>query len=81
MDNSKVPVQTSIMKTTEDWGACVARAFLCNYLVCLAVWQATAAQDISSKILGILFPVGGEQWIPLSCREAKSGLLNASISA
>lgn len=60
MNNSKVPVQTSIMKTTEDWGACVCRAFCCNYLVCLAVWQATAAMDISSKILGILFPVGGE---------------------
>lgn len=56
--NSKVPTQISIQKTTEDWGAAVCRGFLCNYLVCLAVWQATAAQDICGKILGILFPVG-----------------------
>ena len=28
-----------------------------NFLVCLAVWQATAAQDIISKIFAIFFPV------------------------
>ena len=28
-----------------------------NFLVCLAMWQATAAQDIIGKIFGIFFPV------------------------
>jgi len=29
----------------------------CNWLVCLGVWMALAAQDVSGKILAIFFPV------------------------
>lgn len=30
---------------------------LCNWLVCLAVWGATAARNIGSKIMAIFFPI------------------------
>lgn len=30
---------------------------LCNWLVCLAVWMAMAAKDVSGKILAIVFPI------------------------
>lgn len=33
------------------------RAIGCNWLVCLAVLQAMAAQDIGGKVLGIFFPI------------------------
>ncbi len=33
------------------------RAILCNWLVCLAVMMATAAQDIGGKIAAIFFPI------------------------
>lgn len=33
------------------------RAVGCNWLVCLAVWLALAADDIAGKILGIFFPI------------------------
>jgi len=33
------------------------RAILCNWLVCIAYWQATAAQEIVGKILGIFWPI------------------------
>jgi len=33
------------------------RAMGCNWLVCLAVMMALAAQDIAGKILGIFFPI------------------------
>jgi formate transporter len=33
------------------------RAVACNWLVCLAVWLAMAADDIGGKILGIFFPI------------------------
>ncbi|MCB5230319.1 MAG: formate/nitrite transporter family protein [Candidatus Cloacimonas sp.] len=33
------------------------RGILCNWLVCLAVWLALAANDIPGKILGIFFPI------------------------
>ncbi|MEA2294451.1 MAG: formate transporter [Solirubrobacteraceae bacterium] len=29
----------------------------CNWLVCLAVWMAMAAEDISGKVLAIFFPI------------------------
>jgi formate/nitrite transporter len=35
----------------------VSRGILCNWLVCLAVWLAAAAKDISGKILAIIFPI------------------------
>ena len=33
------------------------RAVGCNWLVCLAVWMALAAQDVAGKILAIFFPI------------------------
>jgi formate/nitrite transporter len=33
------------------------RAVGCNWLVCLAVWMAMAAQDIAGKIAAIFFPI------------------------
>jgi formate/nitrite transporter len=35
----------------------LARAILCNALVCLAVWLTFAAQDATGKILAILWPI------------------------
>jgi formate/nitrite transporter len=29
----------------------------CNWLVCLAVWLALAAEDVAGKVLGIFFPI------------------------
>ena len=34
-----------------------ASGILCNWLVCMAVWMAAAAKDVSGKILAILFPI------------------------
>jgi formate transporter len=33
------------------------RAVGCNWLVCLAVWMAMAAEDIAGKVLAIFFPI------------------------
>jgi formate/nitrite transporter len=33
------------------------RALGCNWLVCLAVWMALSAQDVTGKILAIFFPI------------------------
>jgi formate/nitrite transporter len=35
------------------------RAVGCNWLVCLAVWMALAADDVAGKILAIFFPIMG----------------------
>ncbi|HEY3423674.1 MAG TPA: formate/nitrite transporter family protein [Negativicutes bacterium] len=33
------------------------RGIMCNWLVCLAVWMAYAAKDITGKVWGIFFPI------------------------
>jgi formate/nitrite transporter FocA (FNT family) len=35
----------------------MTKGILCNWLVCMAVWQGNAAQDITGKLLGIWFPI------------------------
>jgi formate/nitrite transporter len=43
--------------TTEtDWQIFL-RAMGCNWLVCLAVWMAIAAEDVGGKVLAIFFPI------------------------
>ena len=45
------------IKCTAGFRHVLARAFLCNWLVCLACYQATAAQDVFGKLAAIFFPV------------------------
>ncbi|GAJ15060.1 unnamed protein product, partial [marine sediment metagenome] len=44
-------------KVNLGWWEAFARGIGCNWLVCLAVWIATASKDITGKIFGIYFPV------------------------
>lgn len=34
-----------------------AMGILCNWLVCLAVWMASAAKDVTGKIVAVFFPI------------------------
>ena len=47
----KYPYYIAMEKTENPFGTEILRAFWANYLVCLAMWQATAAQDIIGKFL------------------------------
>ena len=44
-------------KSSLDTGQAFFLGILCNVLVCLAVWLATAAQDTPGKVLAIFFPI------------------------
>jgi formate/nitrite transporter len=44
-------------KVALSWGQAILRGIGCNWLVCLAVWMAIAADDIGGKILAIWFPI------------------------
>lgn len=35
----------------------LTRGILCNWLVCLAVWMATASRDVTGKMLACFFPI------------------------
>jgi formate/nitrite transporter len=49
-------IATAKAKTETDWQIFL-RAVGCNWLVCLAVWMALAADDIGGKVLAIFFPI------------------------
>jgi len=49
-------IATAKAHTETDWQIFL-RAVGCNWLVCLAVWMALAADDIGGKILAIFFPI------------------------
>ncbi|KIZ05616.1 putative transporter yrhG [Monoraphidium neglectum] len=40
-------------KTHRSFGACVVLGLLCNWLLCIAVWLAIAAQDAPGRIIGV----------------------------
>ncbi len=40
-----------------NWVQALIRGIGCNWLVCLAVYLANAAEDVTGKILGIWFPI------------------------
>ncbi|MGN0962168.1 MAG: formate/nitrite transporter family protein [Clostridia bacterium] len=44
-------------KTALSFSEAFFRAIACNWLVCLAVWLASAAKDVVGKIFGCFFPI------------------------
>ena len=50
-------ISTTIAKHSITFGDALIRGIFCNLLVCLAVWIAAGAKDVTGKITGIFFPV------------------------
>ncbi|NLU11054.1 MAG: formate/nitrite transporter family protein [Tepidanaerobacter acetatoxydans] len=50
-------IKTAIAKVSLPFSQALIRGLLCNIMVVLAVWMATAAKDIVSKISAIWFPI------------------------
>ncbi len=55
----KATIAIAVTKAQLPFDATIASAIGCNWLVCLAVWLAYGARDITGKILGIWFPIMG----------------------
>jgi formate/nitrite transporter FocA (FNT family) len=43
----------SIKKVSASFGATVVKGIFANWLVCVATWQANAAQDLTGKAVAI----------------------------
>lgn len=52
-----IAMEKSTIITNLGLGAILSRAILCNIIVVLAVWLATGAKDITSKIFACWFPI------------------------
>ena len=54
---SAAATRISAAKVSRPWGEMVARGVLCNWLVCMALWQASAAGSVAGKAVGIFLPI------------------------
>lgn len=52
-----VTIKIAAYKVGLSFGQAFILGIMCNWLVCLAVWIAYGAKDITGKILGIFFPI------------------------
>ena len=44
-------------KTKEHWGQAFVKGIMCNWMVCMAVFLSSQAQDMTGKMVGIWFPI------------------------
>jgi formate/nitrite transporter len=54
---AKLAVKVLESKTTKGFGIIFLRGIGCNWLVCMAVFLQTLAQDMTGKYVGIIFPI------------------------
>jgi len=52
-----VTIKIAVYKVGLTFAQAFVLGILCNWLVCLAVWMATGAKDITGKIFAIFFPI------------------------
>ncbi len=50
-------VNIAAAKASLPWVEALFRGIFCNWLVCLAVWLASAGRDVIGKILAIMIPI------------------------
>lgn len=50
-------IKAASYKVSLSFANALFMGILCNWLVCMAVWMASAAKDISGKLLAIFFPI------------------------
>lgn len=44
-------------KVSNGWGETLVRGIFANWLVCIATWQANAAQDMTGKAVAVWLPI------------------------
>lgn len=49
--------KAAVAKTSLAWVPAFVRGILCNWLVCMAIWLATAATTLPGKALAVMFPI------------------------
>jgi formate/nitrite transporter len=50
-------ISTSVAKCSMSFGDAFLRGVGCNFLVCIAVWIAFAAKDVTGKLVGLYLPI------------------------
>ena len=53
----RLSISIAQAKASLSFGDAFVRGILCNFLVCIAVWMASAARSVPGKILAVFFPI------------------------
>lgn len=54
---SELAIATAMKKCGSSFAVTFVKAIMCNWLVCMAVFLSTQAQDMAGKMVGIWFPI------------------------
>jgi len=54
---AELATSTTVKKCSSAFGPTVVKAIMCNWLVCMAVFLAGAANDMTGRYVGIWFPI------------------------
>jgi len=57
LPNVGASVGVATAKAAIPFGQAVLRGFLCNWFVCMAIWQQMAAGDVAGKFVGVVLPI------------------------
>ena len=57
--HEETAIAVSLKKANQAWGAIFLKGMGANFMVCLGVWQATCAEEVSGKVLALWFPIAG----------------------
>ena len=50
-------IKTAVAKVSLPFLSVVMLGIMCNFLICIAVWIASAAKDVAGKVIGLFLPV------------------------
>jgi formate/nitrite transporter len=52
-------IKVALAKANQTWGSIFLKGIGANFMVCLAIWQATCAEEVAGKLLAIFLPLSG----------------------
>ena len=59
LNNSPSIINLAELKVSHNWEVTLLKGILCNWFVCLSLWQATCGDSVTDKAVGIFLPIAG----------------------
>ena len=59
LNNSPSIIALAESKVSSDWSVTLLKGILCNWFVCLALWQSACTDSVTDKAVGMFLPIAG----------------------
>ena len=59
LNNSPSILSLAELKVSSNWSVTFMKGILCNWFVCLSLWQASCGNSVIDKAIGIFLPISG----------------------